>query len=104
MCVIIRVKRAASCCPGQNEDICPSIKKSMDCYIPTFNMRRLVSGEISRILIHRLGKSLKLVEMDERFRDFFGIVPLIQYGGRFFGIVPYNSRTSIIQYGGRFDV
>ena len=29
LCDIIRVKRAASCCLGQNEDICPSIKKSM---------------------------------------------------------------------------
>ena len=27
---IIRIKRAASCCTGQKEDICPSIKKSMD--------------------------------------------------------------------------
>ena len=26
---IIRIKRAASCCTGQKEDICPSIKKSM---------------------------------------------------------------------------
>jgi hypothetical protein len=29
LCDIIRVKRAASCCPGQNEDICQSIKKSV---------------------------------------------------------------------------
>ena len=29
LCDIIRVKRSASCCPGQNDDICPSIKKSM---------------------------------------------------------------------------
>ena len=36
----------------------------------------------SRILVALLGKSLKLVEMDERFRNFFGIVPLVQYDGR----------------------
>ena len=29
LCDIIRVKRAASCCPGQNKDTCPAIKKSM---------------------------------------------------------------------------
>ena len=48
LCDIIRVKRAASCCPEQNEVSCPSIKKSMGRMSRLlFNKMRLIQESLS---------------------------------------------------------